>query len=355
MCKMDTVEHCRAETMSDRRFRAKQKALRALRIRIQCEPAVSVIFSLFSSDQTVEVPQKISTTVVEQGGNVTLECPASSLGSNVYIWYKMTLGNMPQTVATVKYDQTTITEPNEQRFTVAKEKDHYVLTIQNVNKDDEGTYLCKSGTSHSPTFTNGTFVTIKEARVHCPGEHNVYWIKAGSGESHPTIYTHVRNGDKPEEKNCVYNLSRSRDCSGSGTCYCAVVSCGEILSGEETTEDTSTKSGSKLDPVVLVLGTLLFCCVIVIVVLSYFIKRQKRDRHEAEMSASLPPGRHRTTVDQPSDLDNDAAALNYAALNFTKRKLKTEEKKRKLPEECVYSVVKADYHNKQHPSLDQDL
>ncbi|KAM3611986.1 uncharacterized protein V6R79_000456 [Siganus canaliculatus] len=231
--------------------------------------------------QTVEVPQRISTTVAELGGNVILTCATSDQGSNVYMWHKMTLGNVPQTVATVTLYQTTITEPNEQRFTVAKEKDHYVLTIQNVNKDDEGIYFCQSGTSFYQTFTNGIFVDIR--------------------------------GNVPE-------------------------------------------SGSKLDPVVLVLGALLFCCVTAIVVLSYFIKRLKRCAlHEGE-SASLPPGHHKTTEDQPSDRDNDA--LNYAALNFTTRKLKKEErKKRKLPEECVYSVVRADYHNNQQPSLhiDQDL
>ncbi|KAM3613412.1 uncharacterized protein V6R79_025723 [Siganus canaliculatus] len=194
-----------------------------------------------------------------------------------------TLGNMPQTVATLTYGQT-ISEPNE-RFTAVKEKDHYVITIQNVNKDDEGTYLCQHGTSFSQTFTNGTFVAIK---------------------------------------------------------------------------GTIPVSRSEVDPVVLVLGALLFCCVTVIVVLSYFIKRQKRfGHHKAEMHASIPPGHYKTTVDQPNDLDDDAAvALSYAALNFSTRKTnKKEEKKRKLPEECVYSVVKADYHNNQQPSLqiDQDL
>lgn len=72
----------------------------------------------------------------------------------------------------------------------------------------------------------------------CPGEHSVYWFRSGSGESHPgIIYTH---SDEEEDRSCVYSLSKTiQNSSDTGTYYCAVVTCGEILFGEGTKVETS--------------------------------------------------------------------------------------------------------------------
>uniref|UniRef100_A0A3P9AKE7 Ig-like domain-containing protein n=1 Tax=Esox lucius TaxID=8010 RepID=A0A3P9AKE7_ESOLU len=83
----------------------------------------------------------------------------------------------------------------------------------------------------------------------CEGEHSVYWFRHDSGESPPgIIYT---NGDRsgqcmksPESgsptQSCVYNLpKRNLSLSDTGTYYCAVASCGEILFGNGTKLDTT--------------------------------------------------------------------------------------------------------------------
>ncbi|XP_078101737.1 uncharacterized protein LOC144514664 [Sander vitreus] len=113
----------------------------------------------------------------------------------------------------------------------------------------------------------------------CPGEHSVYWFRSGSGESHPgIIYTH---SDEEEEKSCVYSLSKTiQNSSDTGTYYCAVVTCGEILFGEGNKVETR----SELDPVVLDLGVLLACCVTVIVTLIFYVNR-KRDEDRSIYSA----------------------------------------------------------------------
>ncbi|KAI4893635.1 hypothetical protein NFI96_032422 [Prochilodus magdalenae] len=79
------------------------------------------------------------------------------------------------------------------------------------------------------------------------GEHSVYWIRHGSGESHPgIIYTHGNRSDQCESssetdsstQSCVYNLpKRNLSLSDAGTYYCAVLMCEEIIFG----------SGTKLD------------------------------------------------------------------------------------------------------------
>ncbi|XP_037636170.1 uncharacterized protein LOC119494394 isoform X1 [Sebastes umbrosus] len=338
--------------------------------------------------QTAELPHQISTTVVEVGGNITLDCPFSKMGGQPFYLYKQSLGYLAQTVIAVIVGKITPSEQfNNPRFTATKEDSQYSLTIRNVSKEDEATYFCLGGVTYSQSFVNGIFLAVndrnqqkffyvkqspetesvkpgdsvtlqcsllsknKENADQCPDEHSVYWFRSGSREYHPgIIYAH---SDEEEEKRCVYSLSKTiQSSSDNGTYYCAVVTCGEILFGEGTKVETRNDcdSGSELDPVVLALGVLLACCAIVIVVLIFYGNRKKVCEHcKAPVSASHHLGHNRTTVDLSNDLDG---GLNYAALDFSTRKVKREKRKtRESPQECLYSAVRADNHNQQHTSL----
>ncbi|XP_044219174.1 uncharacterized protein LOC122990118 [Thunnus albacares] len=111
----------------------------------------------------------------------------------------------------------------------------------------------------------------KENTDQCPGEHSVYWFRAGLGESHPSIIYTQNRSDEREKKSCVYSLSKTiQDTSDTGTYYCAVVTCGEILFGEGAKVEIR-----QLDPVVFVLGALLVCCVTVIAVLIFYMNRSR--------------------------------------------------------------------------------
>ncbi|XP_067455933.1 immunoglobulin kappa light chain-like [Thunnus thynnus] len=343
-----------------------------------------ILLSTASLIQTAEVPHPISLTVVEVGGNVTLQCMVSK-DDRFFRWYKQSLGYMVQTVATQTYNQQKLVgQFNNSRFQVTEGYNEYSLTIRNVSKEDEATYFCQNGTVYSLTLAKGTFLAVndcnqqksfyvkqnpetelvqsgksvalqcaplsknKENTDQCPGEHSVYWFRAGSGESHPSIIYTQNRSDEREEKSCVYSLSKTiQDTSDTGTYYCAVVTCGEILFG-----DGAKVEIRQLDPVVFVLGALLVCCVTVIAVLIFYMNRSRVcERCKGTMRASHNPGHDKSTVDWSNDLDGEAEAVNYIALNFSTRKVKRERKKRESPPDCVYSTVRADYHTQHHPSL----
>ncbi|XP_049442789.1 uncharacterized protein LOC125895062 isoform X5 [Epinephelus fuscoguttatus] len=346
--------------------------------------AALILLSTGSLLQAAEVPHQISLTVVELGGNVTLQCPVSEKDGKFFYWYKQSLGYMVQTVATAVQGQLTVSEQfDNPRFKATKAVAQYLLTITNVSKEDEATYFCHYGAAYSWSFSEGIFLAVNDSnqqkcfhvkqspdtesvqpgnRVNlqcsllstnktnkdeCPGEDRVYWLRSGSGESHASIiYT---DRDKQEERNCFYSLSKTiQNSSDTGTYYCAVVTCGEILFGEGTKVETR----SELEPVVLALGVLLVCCVTVIVVLIFYGNRSKVCEHCKEaMSASHHLGHDRLTVDQSNHLDGEEEAVNYAALEFSTRKVKRGKRKTENTPECVYSAVKADDHNQQHPSL----
>ncbi|XP_039669686.1 uncharacterized protein LOC120566983 [Perca fluviatilis] len=344
--------------------------------------AVLILLSTMYLIQTAEVPHPISLTVVEVGRNVTLECPVFDKGVKFFYWYKQPLGYTVQPVIAETHGKLIIRkEFNNSRFTATKMDAQYFLTITNISKEDEATYFCHYGALYTES-SNGFFLAVNDRNQQkavyvkqspetesvkpgnsvtlqcsllfktkgntdqCPGEHSVYWFRSGSGESHPgIIYTH---SDEEEERSCVYSLSKIiQNSSDTGTYYCAVVTCGEILFGEGTKVETR----SELEPVVLVLGVLLACCVTVITALIFYRNRRNVCEHcKGALSASHHRDNDRTTVDQSNDLDGEARAMNYAGLDFSTREVKSgKRKKRESPPECVYSVVY--YHNQHQPSL----
>jgi len=74
----------------------------------------------------------------------------------------------------------------------------------------------------------------------CLGDLNVFWLRAGSDQSHPgIIYTGGNGQDECENKgntqrSCIYRFSKKIFSSDVGTYYCAVATCGEILFGNGT-------------------------------------------------------------------------------------------------------------------------
>nr|XP_024656654.1 uncharacterized protein LOC105940963 [Maylandia zebra] len=195
-------------------------------------------------------------------------------------WYKQSLGKMVQTVATVVYKKIELISPfNHTRFHVHKSNDQCFLTINHINKEDEATYFCQTGSEFLQHFVRGFFLAVndynhqtsvyvtqtpksssvqlgntvtlqcsfltknKESSAQCPSDRSVHWFKSGSGENHPSIiyrnFTHSNSMDDTERR-CIYHLSKTiQNLSDTGTYYCAVATCGVLLFGEGSKVDTS--------------------------------------------------------------------------------------------------------------------
>ncbi|XP_053179625.1 uncharacterized protein LOC128362797 [Scomber japonicus] len=270
--------------------------------------AAFILLSTASLIQTAEIPQQISLTVAELGDNLTLTCPIFEEEAGLFYWYKLSFGHMFQTIAMGHFGKIPIKKTfNNSRFNTAGNKTHYFLNIRNVSKEDEATYFCQAGSAYVMKFIDGTLLTVKdhrekqksfyvkqtpetesvppgkpmtlqcsllfnkeENRAQCPNQRNVYWFKAESQDSHlGVIYTEKTRCDEQEERSCVYSLSKTLlDSSDTGTYYCAVITCGQILFGEGTKVEI-VEIGKEWDPVPLVLGALLALCIIVIAVLIF--------------------------------------------------------------------------------------
>ncbi|XP_061747915.1 uncharacterized protein LOC133546090 [Nerophis ophidion] len=244
------------------------------------------------------VPIRLS--LVEVGVNVTLACPRYDDRGDIFYWYKMKFGSMVKTIAEGYFGEMSLRGPfKDGRFVSARTGDVYVLNITKVRKDDEAMYTCQAGTSYNMVFTGGTHLLVKDPRrksfqvrqipqsksvkgaesvtIQCsvlaeskeyfrqsPNQSSVYWLKSGSGESDPHII-YSDSDDEQDPRSCVHHLSLTvLNSSDTGTYYCAVATCGQILFGQGTHVDTQ----QDLQSAAVLLAALLasFAVVVTIVV-----------------------------------------------------------------------------------------
>lgn len=69
----------------------------------------------------------------------------------------------------------------------------------------------------------------------CPTKHNVFWFRAETGESHLRIIYAPGHSSHEEDGRCFYTLTKMVNVSDTGTYYCAVDVCGQILLGGGST------------------------------------------------------------------------------------------------------------------------
>uniref|UniRef100_A0A3Q4H871 Ig-like domain-containing protein n=1 Tax=Neolamprologus brichardi TaxID=32507 RepID=A0A3Q4H871_NEOBR len=152
----------------------------------------------------------------------------------------------------------------------------------------------------------------------CPGDHNVFWFRAGSNNSHPNIiYTDGNRTDQCEkrsehQKRCFYRFSKNVSSSDAGTYYCAVATCGEILLGNGTTVELEVQTDNLFQSV---------------------SNRNDSCSVQICLKSSSSPSKLCLCI---LIITQTEADINYAALNFSERKTRGR-RKREFTETSVYS------------------
>ncbi|XP_039669004.1 signal-regulatory protein beta-2-like [Perca fluviatilis] len=265
--------------------------------------------------------QIFETKTVGVGEYVTLNCNRQkSEYTDAFFWIRLVSGNFPEFLAgtlAINFDVVNKTP----HFSSKQQPGTFILHINKAKPSDTGVYYCiKVERQTEMTFLNGTLLRIKESEpnitaiiqdhpsvpVHpedsvtlqcsvlsdsekktCPGDHGVFWFRAGSDESHPSlIYAHGNHGDECEKspeayspQKCVYNFSKIVSSSDAGTYYCAVATCGEILFGDGTKLDIEGTSMWSQKANTIIFSVISAISLIVTAFLIYTIKRNNGNRN----------------------------------------------------------------------------
>ncbi|XP_036452831.1 E3 ubiquitin-protein ligase TRIM69-like [Colossoma macropomum] len=318
-----------------------------------------VITQMKTSDIT-----DLQVQTVRRGDQVTVKCEQKAAKDDL-VWYQQSLGKLPQYVvrkAEIKANSPQESKPevkhrfsrafNNSRFTVDEET--FDLSINGVKEEDIGIYFCGKAKSAALEFISGTFLlfaddktdhhpppesankneepvkllcSVQAVTLNCSGEHSLYWIRHGSGESHPgIIYIHPHTRDECEKssetdsptQSCVYKLpKRNLSLSDAGTHYCAVAACEH--EGESRGKENNTW-------IIVALTTSNMASLIVMILLGGLLcKKQQKG------SVSGRPGSPKNEVE-------DTDALNYVTLKFAQKP--PSRASRVKESQDIYSQVK---------------
>ncbi|XP_049442826.1 uncharacterized protein LOC125895073 [Epinephelus fuscoguttatus] len=317
------------------------------------------------------------TKTVGVGQSVTLTCPRNRLSLSSLFWIRLVSGTFPEILgATYAVDLGVDVETR--RITAKQGPGTFVLYITETRIRDTAVYYCIKVTQSKMTFLRGTFLRIKgpepditavtqdpsdpvrpgdsvtlqcsvlsdSEKKTCPEEHRVYWFRAASDESHPSvIYAQVNSSDGCEKspeahspQKCVYSFSKDVSSSDAGTYYCAVATCGEILFGNGTKVDIEGASTCSQDAVAVIflLCAVLAISLIVVAVLIYAMKKKENDCYSAAVAVQRNSGGRKS---QQRDEDTQV----YSAVVFTVMKTGSGAIKdsRAAERQRIYAAVKA--------------
>ncbi|XP_027863951.1 uncharacterized protein LOC114138751 isoform X2 [Xiphophorus couchianus] len=312
---------------------------------------------------------KIEVKTVTAGQNVTLNCPrqTSALYRETFYWIRLVSGNWPEFLgATANFKTDDVSKiPHVQ---TKQEEGEFHLHINEAKRNDTGLYYCIKVRQLDFIFMKGTLLKIKSQesdiidiiqdppsgslnaensdtlqcsvlsdseRKTCPADNRVYWFKARSDNSPPSLlYLQGISGDEcesspkaPSAQKCFYKFSENSD---SGIYHCAVAACGQILFGN----GAKLGGSSSMDFSKIFLPSLCSALVISLVVISWLIYKIKKKKCGCCNGPATSGG------DNPSQSEENH--LVYSAPTFNKNKAKKGERRnvRTAQEETVYTDVK---------------
>nr|XP_033488861.1 uncharacterized protein LOC117260866 [Epinephelus lanceolatus] len=288
------------------------------------------------------------TTTVEVGDDVTLNCTRQTSESyDTLFWIRLVSGKTPEFLGgTFVFDSKGVNKTA--RITAKQEPGSFILHIHETKLSDTGLYYCLKVNLQDMTFSKSTLLRVKgpepditavtqdfpsdpvrpgdsvtlqcsvlsdSEKKTCPEEHRVYWFRAASDESHPSlIYSHG-NSDGCEKspeahspQKCIYSFSKDVSSSDAVTYYCAVATCGEILFGNGAKVDIQELNMWDLQKANTLLFLLFAALALSLTVIAFLIYTIKKKTSAAALQTNA------------ASQQRDEDSLAYSAPTFTKRK-----------------------------------
>ncbi|XP_066536326.1 uncharacterized protein [Hoplias malabaricus] len=219
------------------------------------------------------------------------------------------------------------------------------LLILTESKHSDHTILQKPTSYHGHEGDSPEIECTVHSRVSA-GEHSVYWLRHGPGESPPgIIYTHGDTNsqcsrssetDSPTQS-CVYKLPKTNlSLSDAGTYYCAVAVCGQILFGNGTDLKIEERCAENRVLIYSLTATLVLTMVLLFLHLVISVNKKRhiccsKCRESSESPSTDVQGEH------GEDLDT----LTYTAVSSVKKNNSKDKQKRKTDQMLViYSSVR---------------
>ncbi|XP_078025599.1 uncharacterized protein LOC117260864 [Epinephelus lanceolatus] len=326
----------------------------------------------------------VPVTTVQLGEPVTLTCVLTNDESTDEVsWYKQSAGETLKLIVRLRKRVNPVYRPefSALRLNVNLHKKISSLTILRTIQEDEGMYHCTVMERAEITWT-GTYLSLKgntqrtsnyavvqwptvsdpvrpgasmslqcsvlsdSKNKMCPGDHSVFWFRAGSDKSHPDIiYTDENRRDEYERrsgspKSCVYHFSKNISSSDAGTYYCAVATCGQILFGDGTKVEIGMTD--ETPHLVFIAVAMLTVCLLISAVGNVVLTCNRKMCERCKgIESGASQGRHDNWSQPVHDITEGGPDVNYAALHFSGNKATRGRKKKELKtEESVYSQVK---------------
>ncbi|XP_023184103.1 uncharacterized protein LOC111606908 [Xiphophorus maculatus] len=251
----------------------------------------------------------ISVTTGQLGEPVTFTCSLSDSDySNTRVkWYKQTNGDTLRLITILMKGNTQ--SLFEKGFSPSRFSANYTtfkstLTILKTFKEDEALYHCAVSTWNTDEWS-GTYLSLKDINTRplnysvvqwptvsaplqpgdsvtlqcsvlphsqtgsCPNERRVSWFGVRKDTFRGSIIYTDQNASyncdkKPDtssdSKRCVYHFSKNVNSDDSGTYYCALAMCGEIIFGNGTKLEIEVKDGYRWPNY----GVLLMCTLVAV-------------------------------------------------------------------------------------------